>query len=783
VQLPERGILERVLGVILLVGGLGGGLWLAQSGFGAVQDLRALERLPVSGRVGAVLPGEVALRAPARPVGVTLRSPRSGTPSLYYRYRHEVRTRDSEGRERWSTRTDRAEAVDFVVADESGRLRVPAQRDFHALEVNARQRLREVVGSQRYTEWRIEPGDSVLVVGRVRARPTGTEFVFREGATVPSLLSGRDAASEREAAGGSGVLRLWGGLALLSVGVLGGVLLLQVHRVLAFLAVLTLLQSVVVLEMGLRMLHGDLVAGVESVQVREAAARARIDDALSRIGEDFPGWERLPSLDDPRYAELSPGVRAALTEMRFDVHLAHERVATRLDRFPDGLVAAALGLELPDAAPPIPPGERAAFEARADRYEPTRLEGALPWTGVVLGLVLALLASWWGLRAIRLKRTIENLPTSKAAGASCGLVELSGTIRVPEAGDVLSAPVTGLDCLWYHYEVEERRGSGKRRRWVTVEERTECAPLLCEDDSGALVVEPEGAEVISRHRDVRRSGDRRYTERTLRPGDPCYALGPAAVCGEAGDRLGLAAGDDGDPFLLANRPERTVMLRKALTGMGLLDVAFTALLLALLLAFAASGSFSPADFLLAALVGPAWTALVMLVLHYNDLLFLRERARRNWANVQVSLRKRSNLLRPLQKIVTGYLAHERDLQTRLAEMRTRLRTATDDPQAAARYLEAEASLDAAFRVVVENHPKLKGAKVVRALTEALTRLENEIALMRAGYNDAVETYNARIATFPDVLLARPLRFERLSWFAVDTRAATPPSVDAAAVSG
>ena len=202
-------------------------------------------------------------------------------------------------------------------------------------------------------------------------------------------------------------------------------------------------------------------------------------------------------------------------------------------------------------------------------------------------------------------------------------------------------------------------------------------------------------------------------------------------------------------------------LRKGLLGLGLLDLALTAITLALLLLLATGGGFSPLDFLLAALAAPLWLAVVMVVLHYNDLLFLRERARRNWSNVQVSLRKRRNLVRPLNTLVGKYLEHERELQEALARLRTELRRATEDPAAASSYLAAEQALDTGLRAVIENHPKLKGAKAVAQLTAALTRLENEIALLRGGYNDAVELYNARLATFPDLLLARAFRFERM----------------------
>ncbi|MEE4301416.1 MAG: LemA family protein [Pseudomonadales bacterium] len=765
-MLFSRSAVTTAAGVIVALIGFGVGFPLASSGFSAIQDLRLLDRLPVTTRLGAVLPGDAAVRGVARSAGSVLRARHTGTDSLYYRYLHEVETRDSDGDKRWKTRTDHSEAVDFLLEDDSGRIRVPAQRDFARIDFSARQRHQVTQGSNRYTEWRIEPGDAVVLFGTARTTAMGMEMGFRASAGPPAVVSGFDADTERRRFGRSGVFRLWGGLALLAFGVLGLALALRIHRVLAYLTLLTLVLGLTLLQFGVQMTRADLEQGAAAQAAREAAARARFADLLDVPGSPYREIEALPSLNDPRFATLAPTRRANLQAVREELEAARQRLAQQFRRFPERLLAPLFGVAPPQAQRFLPAAEAEAVSRRLAAEGTMRLTAG--WVTILawMGLLLAAGASWVGFGGVRLKRWIENLPTSKTSGAACGLTELSGEVVMPEDEAPLEAPLSYRECVWYEYKVEEKRQSGKKTSWRTIEQRSGRTAFLCRDSEGAIRIEPEDAEIISRHHDTRREGRLRYTERRLEVGDACYALGPAVVHGEAADRLCLRAGELGEPFLLSNYPERIVMLRKAFFGLAFLNLALTALTLGLLLLFATAGSFSPADFLLAALAAPLYMTVFMLVLHYNDLLFLRERARRNWSNIQVSLRKRRNLVRPLNTIVGKYLEHERSLQEALARLRTELRTATDDPGAAARYLAAEQALEGEFRAVIENYPKLRGAKAIAQLTTALTRLENEIALMRAGYNDAVEHYNARIDTFPDLLFARFLEFVRLDYVAL-----------------
>mgnify|MGYP001567447363 CR=1 FL=1 len=163
----------------------------------------------------------------------------------------------------------------------------------------------------------------------------------------------------------------------------------------------------------------------------------------------------------------------------------------------------------------------------------------------------ALYLGWRAFRSLHNARIIVDIPTSKARSAHQGYVELEGVGRLMD-GQPIVAPLSGLPCVWYRYQIEERvtthSGGRTQRRWVTVERGQSDEVFWLEDDTGRVAVDPEGAEVTPRHKDVWHSrslmaalplttainaflaahtgsNPYRFTEERIKPGDPVYALG------------------------------------------------------------------------------------------------------------------------------------------------------------------------------------------------------------------------------------------------------------------
>lgn len=112
------------------------------------------------------------------------------------------------------------------------------------------------------------------------------------------------------------------------------------------------------------------------------------------------------------------------------------------------------------------------------------------WIGFILGWLFFFAGIW----AFRRKRLVENVPTSKVRSLAMGRVEVYGKAE-PLGGKPLKAPISQEDCLYYRFSIQEKRGSGKHSRWVTVAASESDSPFLLRDETGAVMVDPRGAEM------------------------------------------------------------------------------------------------------------------------------------------------------------------------------------------------------------------------------------------------------------------------------------------------
>ncbi len=752
----------RVFAVFLMLVGLGCGWWLTALAMSSIQELRQLERVPAS-KVAAALPGEINISATARTLNERiLSSHHTHTPSLYYRFRHEVETRDSEGRTSWSTRQDFERGVDFLLEDETGSITLAAASDLKQIDWSVHQSYQTVSGRNRYTEWRIEPFADVFVFAKAVGKGDKLRLRFNQPGHYTPIVSTYGQNAEQQDMGSGGLFALWGGLALLCIGVLGVIYLLQVHRLLVYLSVLTGVLALVLIQLALTMMQQDIKNGLQRYQSHLHTAEQLMSSTMKAHNDSWSGWVQAGDFLD---TALPYSEQQRLREVRLTLALSQQRLQQQMQANPERWLLSMWDVKVPSALPGLPADDTAEVNTRLTKIKSTKLNAGWLWAVIPIGMLLALLFTWLGFRQVRYKRMIENVPTSLAAGVSCGVSEVQGSLLIDDDQEPLRSPHTHSRCAWYYYKEEERRGSGKNAKWVTLKEKTDYLTFYSEDETGRLAIDAKDADVISRYEISERQGRMRYTEQTLRMSDPLYAIGMADVDRHQPDRLKMVRGDTAEPFILSNLTEATVMLMKARRGMFYLSLAFSGLLLALLMSFGSSGGFAATDFLLAALAAPVYMMAVTLILHYNDLIFLRRRAERNWANIQISLKKRHTLIPNLEKLAKRYLTHEKEVMKKVAALRKTYKQSVGKKETMGRYFAAEQSADQQLRAVIENYPELKGSKVVSKLMSSLSRMENEVALFRSGYNDAVEIYNARVATVPDVFFARMFGFKRLVYIA------------------
>src|SRR4051812_24330983 len=162
--------------------------------------------------------------------------------------------------------------------------------------------------------------------------------------------------------------------------------------------------------------------------------------------------------------------------------------------------------------------------------------------------------------------------------------------------------------------------------------------------------------------------------------------------------------------------------------------------------------------------------LLIVVAMFNKLVKLRNRAENAWAQVDVQLRKRYDLIPNLVETVKGYAAHERET----FEAVTAARTAAQQAQGIEQQAQAENALTAAIGrlfAVAEAYPQLRATENFQKLQDELSDTETKIAVSRQVYNDTVLTYDNAIQSVPTNLLAGIFGFDSKPYFEIDEPAA------------
>ena len=169
------------------------------------------------------------------------------------------------------------------------------------------------------------------------------------------------------------------------------------------------------------------------------------------------------------------------------------------------------------------------------------------------------------------------------------------------------------------------------------------------------------------------------------------------------------------------------------------------------------------------IVGVVVVVALLLVALYNRLVQQRNRVDNAWAQIEVQLKRRWDLIPNLVESVKGYAAHERGTFEAVTEARTRAQNAQTPAESA----QAEGILGAALGrlfAVAEAYPELQADENFRQLQTELAETENKVAVSRQVYNDTVLTYNNTVQTFPGLVVAGPFGFSIREFFEVEDEA-------------
>ncbi|HZO45529.1 MAG TPA: LemA family protein [Xanthobacteraceae bacterium] len=163
--------------------------------------------------------------------------------------------------------------------------------------------------------------------------------------------------------------------------------------------------------------------------------------------------------------------------------------------------------------------------------------------------------------------------------------------------------------------------------------------------------------------------------------------------------------------------------------------------------------------------------VIWVIILYNGLVAMRQRVNQAFADVDVQLKQRHDLVPNLVETVKGYASHERGTLEAVVQARNAAMTA----QGPAQMAQAENMLSGALRqlfALSEAYPDLKANQNFQQLQTELADLENKIAAARRFFNNAVQEYNTGIQQFPAVLIAGPTGFTQKEFFDLGAERAT-----------
>lgn len=161
---------------------------------------------------------------------------------------------------------------------------------------------------------------------------------------------------------------------------------------------------------------------------------------------------------------------------------------------------------------------------------------------------------------------------------------------------------------------------------------------------------------------------------------------------------------------------------------------------------------------------------------YNQLIDLDTMVENKYADIQVQLERRLDLIPNLVSTVKGYMTHEEKVINSITEAREKLSSANNALEQAEANQELTQALNNLY-VIVENYPDLKANQNFIQLQDELAGTENRIAVARTNYNEVVKDYNKTIKKFPTMIIASMFNFDEKEYFIARDGAENVPEVN------
>ena len=415
--------------------------------------------------------------------------------------------------------------------------------------------------------------------------------------------------------------------------------------------------------------------------------------------------------------------------------------------------------------------------------------------GLIPSLLSLALLFWWR-SVVLFKRTVEDVPTSKVKGVFYGLNEVKGSVQ---SNAPLQTYLTERPSVWYEWRISERwrktetyrdkdgkRKTRTRSGWRKIDSGENFQPFFLRDETGQLLVEPEGAKVDAPstmscicspsdpiyygkgpERAIANSTHRRrFTESSLTPGHAIYVLGPAKLREDVAQPM-IAQSKEARYYFISTKSEAEIIRSRSIWALLIMLFSFLFSLAVPVVAISAETGSDPQQVLtqspewviLSGLSFLAVAGLFYLSLLYNGLIRVRNRLFHALGLIEIQLKRRHDLIPRLLECVRGISDYEREVQELVTSARTTGATETRfGAGEVGEEINRGASLVGGLFALSENYPDLSADENYASFMKELVDTEDRIALARAFYNDSLLALRDRLLTYPDVLVAKWFRF-------------------------
>ena len=414
---------------------------------------------------------------------------------------------------------------------------------------------------------------------------------------------------------------------------------------------------------------------------------------------------------------------------------------------------------------------------------------------LIPSLISLALLFWWR-SVILFKRTVEDVPTSKVKGVFYGLNEVKGSVK---SDDPLQTYLTEAPSVWYEWKISEhwkktesyrdKDGNRKTRTksgWRTVDSGGSYQSFFLKDETGELLIEPEGAKVDAPSTmshtcspsDPLYYGKgpagaianstyrRRFSEHSLTPGDDLYVLGPAKLREDVAQPM-IAKSKEARYYFISTKSEAQIIRSKSIWAFFIMLFSFVAALAVPVVAITVETGMEPLEVfgekpgwvVLSGMVFLAVAGLFYLSLLYNGLIRVRNRLTHALGLIEIQLKRRYDLIPRLLECVQGISEYEREVQKLVASVRSSAgNLAGREAGEMGEEINQGAGLVGGLFALSEKYPNLSADQNYASFMKELVDTEDRIALARAFYNDSLLALQDRLLTFPDVLVAKWFRF-------------------------